>query len=419
MVDCCSAPGLTPLEDALTHLLGSLDITSLQHADKQMLCALENALGFVLAQDVVSEFNIPSLDNSAMDGYAVKSADALEGKTLTMVAKVFAGHPIDQTIEQGQCARIMTGAPVPAGCDAVIMQENCSVDGESDELITINQSPKAGENIRCAGEDISIGQSVLKTGRRLTPSDIGLLASLGFATVNVYRPLKVALISTGDELKKPGQVLKPGQFFESNGYTVKALLSRLNVEVIDFGIIEDDLDLLTQAFTQADEQADVVITSGGVSVGEADYTKTVIENIGKIDFWKLAIKPGKPFAFGQLQSSYFIGLPGNPVSALVTLHQLAAPMLRKLSGEAAKAPLRLNAVTKAKLRKRPGRTDFQRGVYEVDETGQLVVQATGNQGSGILSSISAANCYIILEQNRGAVAAGETVTVEPFDSLLG
>jgi len=415
MVDCCSAPGLTPLEDALSHLLGSLDITSLQHQER----AIEDALDHVLAQDVISECNIPSLDNSAMDGYAVKSVDAIEGNTLTMVAKVFAGHPIDQTIQSGQCARIMTGAPVPAGCDAVIMQENCSVAGDNDALITINQAPKAGENIRRAGEDISVGQSVLKKGRRLTPSDIGLLASLGFANVSVYKALKVALISTGDELKKPGQALSPGQFFESNGYTVKALLSRLNVEIIDFGIIADDLELLTQAFTEADQLADVVITSGGVSVGEADYTKTVIENIGKIEFWKLAIKPGKPFAFGQLKSSYFIGLPGNPVSALVTLHQLAAPMIRKLSGEHAKAPLRFNAISKTKLRKRPGRTDFQRGVYETDANGQLVVQATGSQGSGILSSISAANCYIILEQERGHVESGETVTIEPFDALLG
>lgn len=415
MVDCCSAPGLTPVDQALDQLLSALSLDRLEH--NVLSCQIEQALGQVLAQDVQSQFNIPALDNSAMDGYALKSEDAQKGNSLTMVAKVFAGHPIDQTIQAGECARIMTGAPVPAGCDTVIMQENVSASQDGEQIV-INQAAKAGENIRRAGEDISTGQVVLKQGRRLTPADIGLLASLGFAEVRIYKPLTVAIISTGDELKKPGQSLKPGQFFESNGYTVKALLQRLNVDVLDFGIIEDDLDKLRQAFTQADEQADVVITSGGVSVGEADYTKTVLDELGKINFWKLAIKPGKPFAFGELKNSYFIGLPGNPVSAMVTLHQLGGPMLRKLSGEAEKAPLRLQAKTTNKLRKRPGRTDFQRGIYQVNDSGQLEVQATGNQGSGILSSMSFANCYIILEQERGPVEAGETVTIEPFDSLI-
>ncbi len=410
MVDCCSAPGLTPIEDAMSQLLAQVNVT-----EKTETISLEHSLGRILAQDQISSLFIPPADNSAMDGYALKSSDGQAGNTLTMVDKVFAGHPIDRVVLAGECVRIMTGGQIPQSCDAVIMQENVSV---NDNAITINQTCKAAENIRNKGEDISQGQAVLPKGRRLTAADIGLLASLGHGTVSVFQKLKVALISTGDELKKPGQTLAAGQFYESNGYTVKALLQRLEVDIIDFGIIPDDLDLLTQAFSDADVQADIVITSGGVSVGEADYSKTVIEKLGKIAFWKLAIKPGKPFAFGHLPSSYFIGLPGNPVSAMVTLHQLAVPLLRKVAGEIAKAPLRLAATSLSAMRKRPGRTDFQRGTYEVNGSGQLEVSAISGQGSGILSSMSNANCYIILEQNRGRVEIGETVTVEPFDGLL-
>lgn len=414
MVDCCSAPGLTPFANALEHLLAQISVTSLSQ-----LKPIEHACGAVLAQSIESQFNIPTADNSAMDGYAMAVSDAKAGQILTMVAKVFAGHPFTGTVVSGQCVRIMTGGQVPQGCDCVIMQENTQAQGmEVGASIQIMQTAKEGENIRKQGEDITIGQQILKTGRRLTPADIGLLASLGIEKVQVYEPIKVALISTGDELKKPGQTLQDGQFYESNGYTVEAALKRLGVEVINFGIVPDDLNLLSQTFQQADQQADVVITSGGVSVGEADYTKTIIEKLGRIDFWKLAIKPGKPFAFGHLPNSYFIGLPGNPVSALVTLHQLAIPMLRKLSGETTQKPLRLPAKLLTSIRKSPGRMDFQRGVFEVDGSGQLVVSTTGGQGSGILTSMSQANCYIVLAQESGSVSAGEMVSIEPFDKIL-
>ena len=410
MVDCCSAPGLVTLEYAMDKLLGM--VSSKQPIE---IVNLEDALGRILAQDQSSTLNIPPEDNSAMDGYAVRFADAIEGAQLKMVAKVFAGHPLAQTIEPGECARIMTGGQVPTGCDAIIMQENTSA---ADDVITINQTVMEGEHIRRRGEDITVGQTVLVKGRRLTAADIGSLAGLGNQKISVYKKLSIALISTGDELKKPGETLEPGQFYESNGYTVNALLKRLDVNIINFGIIEDDIQKLTEVFSQADQQADIVITSGGVSVGEADYTKTVLEDLGEIAFWKLAIKPGKPFAFGMLPDSYFIGLPGNPVSAMVTLHQLAVPIIRKVSGENAKMPLRLAATTNLKIGKRPGRTDFQRGVYEVNEQGQLTVSPNGAQGSGILSSMSRANCYIVLEKDRGAVAAGESVIIEPFDELL-
>jgi molybdopterin molybdotransferase len=410
MTDCFSAPDLTPFNVALDQLLSQ--ITALK---KTQLVTLEKACGRILGESVISKMQIPSADNSAMDGYAIRSEDLGNTNTLQQVVKIFAGHPIDQTIEAGQCARIMTGGQIPAGCDAVVMQENTQSQGND---ITVLQTASVGENIRRAGEDISIGQILLTEGRRLTPADVGLLASLGVASVCVFDKISVAVISTGDELQKPGETLNPGQFYESNGYIVTALLERFGVNVINFGIVPDDIDVLRDTFLKADAQADVVITSGGVSVGEADYTKTVIEELGHIDFWKLAIKPGKPFAFGRLANSYIIGLPGNPVSALVTLHQLAIPMLRKLSGQTPKSVLRLNAITTEILRKRPGRMDYQRGIYKITSSGSIEVKATGGQGSGILSSMSQANCYIVLAQEAGNISAGESVVIEPFDELL-
>lgn len=409
-MDACAVPGLTPVDDALTQLLAA--ITPLQTHEE---IPLDQALGRVLAAPVTSALNIPPADNSAMDGYAMKADDALAGKVLTQVGTVFAGHPFTGVVQAGQCVRIMTGAPLPSSVDTVIMQENTQ---QADDQITLLQDAKIGSCVRRAGEDIQQGQTVLHTGRRLRAADIGLLASVGCARVLVYSQVTVALLSTGDELKAVGEPLADGQFYESNGPTLKAALQRMGVQVLDYGIVPDDIEKLTRAFNDANDKADVVITSGGVSVGDADYTKDVLNTLGKIQFWKLAIKPGKPFAFGQLSKSYFIGLPGNPVSALVTLHQLARPMLVKLSGAQAEAPLRLTATATAPLKKSPGRTDFQRGIYQINQQGLLEVSATGAQGSGILSSISAANCYIVLEQMRGAVAAGETVTIEPFDEVL-
>lgn len=409
-MDHCAVPGLTPVDQALETLLSEIT----PKTDTECV-ALDEAMGRVLAQPVTSQLNIPPADNSAMDGYAMKAVDAASGKTLKQVATVYAGHPYHGEVNTGQCVRIMTGAPLPADVDTVIMQENTQADGER---ITLLEDAKPGSCVRKVGEDIHKDQTVFEAGRRLRASDIGLLACVGCAQVTVFKTITIALLSTGDELKKVGEPLAQGQFYESNGPTLKAALSKLAVNVLDYGIIPDDLDELTQAFADANEKADVVITSGGVSVGDADYTKDVLQKLGKIQFWKLAIKPGKPFAFGHLSNSYFIGLPGNPVSALVTLHQLARPMLRKLSGAQAEQPLRLRATTADRLRKSPGRTDFQRGVYEVTQDGTLQVRATGAQGSGILSSVSAANCYIVLEQDRGSVEKGESVTVEPFDEFL-
>jgi molybdopterin molybdotransferase len=368
-----------------------------------------------LAQDVKSTLNVPPHDNSGMDGYALRAEDLADTDALTLVGESFAGHPFDGEITVGQCARIMTGATIPAGADTVIMQERTQVDGNT---IRFSVKPAVGNNVRRKGEDIADGDVVLTQGRKITAADIGLLASLGIAKVTVSRQLVVALFSTGDELKVPGETLGYGDIYESNRYTVAAMMQRLGVKILDLGIIADDKDAIRQAFKTADEQADVVVSSGGVSVGDADYTKDILEEQGEIGFWKLAIKPGKPFAFGKLPNSFFIGLPGNPVSAMVTFHQLAVPTLRKMMGQGDFENPRIKATLTSPIKKKPGRTDYQRGIFTIDN-GQATVCTTGSQGSGILSSMSVGNCYIILPLDGGSVESGEPVEVELFDGLIG
>jgi molybdopterin molybdotransferase len=404
-----------PLADALQIMQDKLSIV----CDKISL-PLSEALGFTLSEHIVAPANVPAFNNSAMDGYALHHEDligcaAANPITLTMVGKSFAGAPFTGSIQRGQCIRIMTGAVVPDALNCVVMQEQCDA---NDLNITFHNAVKENNNVRFAGEDLSVGQTVLKQGHKLTPRDIPLLASIGIAQVNVYRKLKVAVLSSGDELKSLGERLHTGEIYDSNRYSIIALLSRLNVEVLDFGIIKDNYELIKQALITADQKADVVITSGGVSVGEADFIKQVLNEIGEIGFWKLAIKPGKPFAFGQLPNSVFFGLPGNPVSAIVTLYQLAIPAMAKMSGEVLKPAIRFNAICENDLFKAPGRTDFQRGIYHVNASGQLVVKTTGNQGSGVFSSMSESNCFIVLEQARGKVTKGETVVIEPYSALM-
>ena len=279
---------------------------------------------------------------------------------------------------------------------------------------------KPGQNIRRRGEDIANGAVVFPAGTRLTVAELPVLASLGIADVDVVRKVRVALFSTGDELQLPGQPLGDGQIYDTNRLAVHLMLEQLGCEVINLGIIRDDPEQLRQTFIQADQQADVVISSGGVSVGEADYTKTILDELGEISFWKLAIKPGKPFAFGKLSHSWFCGLPGNPVSAALTFYQLVQPLLAKLSAgsNATQAP-RLRVRTTDRLKKSPGRLDFQRGLLTRDANGDLTVSTTGHQGSHIFSSFSQGNCFIVLERERGNVEAGEWVEVEPFNHLLG
>lgn len=414
-MSCCDADVLMPLEHALIEMQASLS-----NVCEAVTLPLSQALGFALARDITSPLNVPPFNNSAMDGYALNHADLINCSpenpiTLTLIGKSFAGAPYVGDIPGGCCIRIMTGALMPDCADTVVMQERADA---RDNAITFSQLPKLADNVRLAAEDLQRGQIVLCRGHKLTVRDIPLLASLGLATIEVFRKLKVAVISSGDELKNLGDSLLAGEIYDSNRYSIIALLSRLNVEVIDFGIIKDDKSLLRQAFLSADLQADVVITSGGVSVGEADFIKEVLAELGSIGFWKVAIKPGKPFAFGKLPNSVFFGLPGNPVSAMVTLYQLAVPALLTLSGLKVSPAIRFNAIVTNRLKKTAGRTDFQRGFYAPDENGQLVVSSTGSQGSGLFSSMSQSNCFIVLEQQRGNVEVGETVSIEPYSALM-
>ncbi|MFQ1899148.1 molybdopterin molybdotransferase MoeA [Aeromonas veronii] len=401
--------GLLPLSDALQGMLEQLACC----CDSEPL-PLPEALGRVLASDIASPLAVPPFDNSAMDGYAVRLEDLTSGTPLIMAGKAFAGQPYQGEWPAGHCVRIMTGAPVPEGTDAVVMQEETLADGDR---ITFLAQPEPGQNIRRTGSDIGKGACVLPAGTRLTPREMPLLASLGVATVAVRRPLKVAIFSTGDELKPVGTPLAHGDIYDSNRYGVRAMLARMGCNCLDLGIIPDDPAQLRAAFIRADEEADVLITTGGVSVGEADFTKQLLDELGEIGFWKLAIKPGKPFAFGRLPRAWFFGLPGNPVSAMVTFDQLVQPALAKLAGQQFERPLQLQAIAAEPLKKSPGRLDFQRGILSQGPNG-LEVRSTGSQDSAVFSSLSQANCYIVLERERGRVAAGETVTVEPFGGLL-
>ncbi|WP_058913916.1 molybdopterin molybdotransferase MoeA [Entomohabitans teleogrylli] len=404
--------GLIPLESALEQMLSR--ISPLTESQTVPLLA---GFGRITALNITSPLDVPGFDNSAMDGYAVRMADVAAGKPLPLAGKAFAGQPFHGDWPTGTCIRIMTGAPVPAGCEAVVMQEQTETVAEG---IRFSAGIKPGQNIRRRGEDIRCGATVLEAGQRLTVGELPLLASLGIADVPVTRKVRVALFSTGDELQLPGQPLAEGQIYDTNRLTVHLMLEQLGCEVINLGIIRDNPDALRAAFAQADSQADVVISSGGVSVGEADYTKQILDEVGEIAFWKLAIKPGKPFAFGRLKNSWFCGLPGNPVSAALTFYQLVQPLLAKLSGQRAPAlPLRQKARAAVTFKKTPGRLDFQRGILRTGHDGVPEVISTGHQGSHIFSSFSQGNCFVVLERERGKVEAGEWVDVEPFNHLFG
>ena len=354
---------------------------------------LQQAANRICAEDVISPINVPSFDNSAMDGYAVRLADLEKSMTLSVAGKSFAGIPFQGSWPAQSAIRIMTGAMIPEGADAVVMQEQVNIN--EDGTITFSELPKINQNIRRIGEDVKKGDIVLTQGDELNAVSLPLLASLGISEVKCYHRLKVAILSTGDELVEVGKSLQIGQIYDTNRFTVKAFIS-------------------------AQKQADLVITSGGVSVGEADFTKTVLEKVGEINFWKLAIKPGKPFAFGKLENAWFCGLPGNPVSALVTFYQLVQPLIAKLQGQKQwKNPARFSAIASTNLKKSPGRLDFQRGFYHINSQGQIEVKSVGFQGSHLFSAFIKSNCFIVLEQERGNVSAGERVTIELFNHLLG
>ena len=410
MNDGCDAPGLLPIEQAKSIIYRTITPISATTS-----CELDNALDRVLCADIISPINVPAYNNSAMDGYALRADDLAISTTLTQIGKSFAGQAFSQTINTGECVRIMTGAQIPNGADTVVMQENTRADNEK---ITFTHAVKKGDAIRPAGDDIKRGNVVLPKGKRISPIDIGLLASLGINCVPVYRQLKVAVFSTGDELLKAGETPREDRIFNSNSPMLVAMLKRLGAWVLDLGIIADNKKLIQEAFEYANEHVDCVITSGGVSVGEADYTREILEEYGNVDFWKLAIKPGKPLAFGRLSKSIFFGLPGNPVSCAVTFDQIATPALAYLAGQITTPAPNLHAIATCQIKKRPGRTDYQRAFYYVDDSGQLCVKIVSSQSSGVLSGFSESNCYAVLEKERGSIQAGETVTILPFCSPL-
>ncbi|EOG1984669.1 TPA: molybdopterin molybdotransferase MoeA [Proteus mirabilis] len=407
----CQVSGLLSLDEALEKLLEKpVAITD------TLSIPLHNAAGYILSEHITSPLNVPPFDNSAMDGYGVRYTDLNTQSPLPIAGKAFAGVPFEGELPQGQCVRIMTGAMIPAGVDTVIMQEETQV---TDNGILFPHPAKLGQNIRRIGEDIKQNDIVLPAGTKLSTAQLPLIASLGIANINVYRKLKVAVFSTGDELQTIGQLLKAGQIYDTNRFAVRLMLEKLDCDVLDLGVIPDSPEKLRETFKTADAQADLVISSGGVSVGEADYTKQILDEIGEIGFWKLAIKPGKPFAFGHLHNAWFCGLPGNPVSATVTFYQLVQPLIARLSGFSQwRAPQRFHAKTCSPLKKSAGRLDFQRGIASINENGEWQVTTSGHQGSHVYSSFSVANCFIVLERERGKVAAGETVTIELFNPLL-
>ena len=391
------------------------DIVPVQGRETLPLLA---ALGRVLAEDVRATVDVPFHRNSAMDGYALAGGGLPAAGTASfeVVGTSWAGHPFDGPVGPGQCVRIMTGASVPDATDTVVMQEHVRlVDGRA----VIEAGHRLGQNVRPAGEDIRQGDVALRAGTPLTPARLGVLASIGVSEVVVRRRPRVAVFSTGDELRSVGEPLGPGQIYDSNRATLHGMLSRLEADVIDLGIIPDTREATLDAFQAASQQADLIVTSGGVSVGDADYVTETLERHGQIGFWKIAMKPGKPIACGRFGPALFFGLPGNPVSVMVTFYHVVRPALLALMGVVEPdPPVLLRATCTTRLRKKPGRLEFQRGVYERDASGRYAVRSTGHQGAGVLRSMSEANCFIVLPLEHGDVEPGSEVDVQPFAGLI-
>ncbi|WP_226643593.1 molybdopterin molybdotransferase MoeA [Microbulbifer variabilis] len=411
IIDSCSTHGLMTIEGAREKLLQALRPI---HGTETL--PLVQSTGRVLAEPVSSSVNLPPCDNSAMDGYALRFADLASGLPLELIGKSFAGAPFEGVVNPGTCVRIMTGAPLPAGADTVVMQEHVEAQAES---VRITCEVRKGENIRRRGEDVVEGATLLQAGEPISVAYIALLAAAGVSMVTVVRKPVIALFSTGDELRQPGESLSEGDIYDSNRNALLAALAQMDLDVLDLGILPDNKQAIGDALQRAAREADAIITSGGVSVGEADYTREVLEELGEIAFWKVAMKPGKPFAFGFLQGIPFFGLPGNPVSALVTFYQLVVPALSVMKGNQWSGPKILQAQLLKPLKKKPGRTDFQRGVYRSNENGVLVVEPVGTQGSHILTGLAVANCFIVLARESGSVEAGEQVVIEPLGVPLG
>jgi molybdopterin molybdotransferase len=379
---------------------------------------VRSALNRVLAEDVVSPLNVPAHNNSAMDGYALRFADLrAEGETrLRIAGTALAGKPFAGALGRAEAIRIMTGAKLPDALDTIVMQERARPDGND---VVIPPGQKKAQHVRYAGEDIKQGCAALKKGQLVRAAELGLIASLGIGEVSVYRPLRVAFFSTGDELRSIGTPLGDGDIYDSNRYTIYGMLKRLDCDVFDLGVVRDEPAAVERAFIEASSIGDVVISSGGVSVGDADFVKQMLNKLGEVLFWKIAMKPGRPLAYGKIGKAHFFGLPGNPVAVMVTFYQFVRDALLTLSGQEPVPALPiLKALCTSSLKKAPGRTEFQRGILSCDSAGNWSVRATGEQGSGILSSMSAANCFIILPTTQGNVAAGSTVEVQMLEGFV-
>lgn len=419
-ISCLSEydPNALPVADART-IIRRL-VTPVEEMEQVPLL---QALGRTLASDIVSPIDVPAHDNSAMDGYALRGSDLRgdQSVTLEVVGTVYAGRAYEGSIAPGQCLRIMTGAIMPAGCDTVVPQE--FTQGASEQAVTIPPNiVKTGDNRRCRGEDLAAGKPALYKGKIIRPAELGLLASLGIQQVPVQRRLRVAFFSTGDELRSLGQPLDEGCVYDSNRYTLYGMLTRLGCELIDLGIVRDEPGALEAAFRSASEAADVVVTSGGVSVGEADYTKQIMAKLGDVTFWKIAMRPGRPMAFGRIASggrqAWLFGLPGNPVAVMVTFYFLVRDALMHMMGAVNEDLPLLRVPSAVAIRKKRGRTEYQRGILSRDAGGVLQARITGSQGSGILRSMSEANCMIVLGHEQGNVEQGDLVDVVVFDGLV-
>ncbi|MFT4650886.1 MAG: molybdopterin molybdotransferase [Flavobacteriales bacterium] len=413
----CADP-TDPNSISVAHALSQIDAktVALQQA---VLLPIRECLGRICSESIRSNINVPGHANSAMDGYAIAfadlQADVREGhiSTFEEIGCAFAGRRLDVVCKAGQCIRIMTGAVIPEGCDTVIMQEQA--EQHEDGLIAVDSNHRLGENVRYAGEDIKHDSVILNQGDKISPADLGVLASLGIAELNVFRKPIVAFMSTGDELVAIDKPLGKGQIHDSNRYTLYGMLAQLEVDMIDLGVIQDDFDSIRSALLDAAKKADLIITTGGVSVGQADFIKTALEDIGQPDFWKIAIKPGRPLTFGKIEDSLFIGLPGNPVAVMVTFNHFVIPAIRKLSGApSAQVPI-VRAASTEKMRKRAGRLEIQRGIASLSEDGQWQVCKTGKQGSGILTSMTRGNCFILLREENNGVEIGDLIEIQLFD----